>query len=86
MQIHYTSEFSKGFKKLPKKIQETAVKQGEIFRQNLNDPRLHIKALKGRLEGLFSFRVTRNYRVLFAKKDKETYLFYEIGDRKFIYL
>lgn len=85
MNIHYTSSFLKGFGVLPKKIKELAVEWEIIFRQNSNDPRLHIKALKGRLKGLFSFRVTRNYRVLYAWKDKENILFYEIGDRKFIY-
>lgn len=85
MKIHYTSHFIKAFEKLPKQIQQLAIRQEEIFRNNPNDSRLHIKALKGRLEGLYSFRVTRNYRVLFAKKDTVIYLFYEIGDRKFIY-
>jgi len=85
MIIHYTSLFLKGFKALPKPIQELAVKQESLFRDNPNDPRLHIKALKGRLKGISSFRVTRSYRVLFAWKDKENVLLYEIGDRKFIY-
>lgn len=86
MQIHYTSHFIKSFKKLPKEIQKLAARQEEIFRSNPDDPRLHSKALKGRLKDLYSFRVTRNYRVLFAKKEEGVYLFYEIGDRKFIYL
>lgn len=83
--IHYSSEFIKGFKNLPKNIKKLAVGQELIFRNNPKDPRLHLKILKGRLKGLCSFRVTRNYRVLFAWKDKENVLFYEIGDRKFIY-
>ncbi len=83
--IHYTSAFVKGFKKLPKDIKALTVEQEQIFRNNPQDPRLHLKALKGRLKGLYSFRITRNYRVLFAWKDKENVLFYEIGDRKFIY-
>ncbi len=83
--IHYTSAFVNGFKKLPKDIKALAVEQEQIFRNNTQDPRLHLKALKGRLKGLYSFRITRNYRVLFAWKDKENVLFYEIGDRKFIY-
>ncbi|OGQ04328.1 MAG: hypothetical protein A3F82_10355 [Deltaproteobacteria bacterium RIFCSPLOWO2_12_FULL_44_12] len=86
MQIHYTPHFVKGLKKLPQKVQELAIRQEEIFRKNPQDPRLHIKILKGRLAGLSSFRVTRNYRVLFAKKEKDVYLFYEIGDRQYIYL
>ena len=75
MQIHYTTHFVKGFEKLPKKIKEYAIKQETLFKNNPQDSRLHVKSLKGRLEGLFSFRVTRNYRVLFSKKDKDIYLF-----------
>ena len=85
MNIHYTSHFVKGFKKLPKKIKEMAAEQENIFRQNPHDPRLHAKPLQGRLKGFLSFRVTRNYRVLFAWQDQHNVLFYEIGDRKFIY-
>lgn len=85
MTIHYTSQFLKAFKKLPKKIKKLTVYQETIFRKDPDDPRLHVKLLKGRLKGLYSFRVTRNYRVLFAWKDKEDVIFYEIGDRKFIY-
>lgn len=85
MIIHYSSTFLKGFQKLPKGIKELAARQEDFFRNNPDDPRLHVKPLKGRLKGLLSFRVTRNYRVLFSWKDKENVLFYEIGDRKFIY-
>ena len=85
MTIHYTSSFIRGFRELPREIQKLAVRQEEIFRRNPDDPRLHRKTLKGRLKGLMSFRVTRNYRVLYAWKEKENALFYEIGDRKFIY-
>lgn len=85
MDIHYTSYFLKGFKNLPKEIQRHTCIQEAIFRQDPQDPRLHVKALKGRLKGLYSFRVTRNYRVLFTWKGKNVALFYEIGDRKLIY-
>jgi len=85
MRIYYANPFEKSYKKLPKEIQEFAARQLDVFRNNPNDPRLHIKALKGLLKGKFSFRVTRNYRVLFAWKDKENVIFYEIGDRKYIY-
>lgn len=85
MHIHYSSNFVKDFQKLPKSIRELTAKQEEIFKNNCQDPRLHAKPLKGRLKGLWSFRVTRNYRILYSWKDKENVLFYEIGNRKYIY-
>ena len=85
MNIHYTSDFIKSFKRLPKEIQTMATRQEAIFKQNPQDPRLHSKSLKGDLKGLSSFRITRNYRLLYVWKDKRNVVFYEIGDRKWIY-
>lgn len=86
MQIHYTEQCIRGFRSLPKEIQQLAIRQETIFRGDASDPRLHTKVLKGKLKGLYSFRVTRNYRVLYAWKGKNEVLFYEIGDRQYIYL
>lgn len=85
MTIHYTSAFIKSFNNLPRNVQELAIGQEKIFKQNPNDPRLHSKPLKGKLKGVHSFRITRNYRLLYAWKDKENVIFYEIGDRQWIY-
>ena len=85
MVIHYSSHFIKQFKSLPKKIQTLAVEQEAIFKEDSQDPRLHCKALKGRLKGIYSFRVTRNYRILFTWQTAKDVIFHEIGDRKWIY-
>ena len=85
MTIHYTKQFAKSFKKLPAHIQKLAITQEDIFKKNPSDPRLHTKPLSGSLKGVSSFRVTREYRVLYSWKDKENVLFYEIGHRKWIY-
>ncbi|MBI2346530.1 MAG: type II toxin-antitoxin system mRNA interferase toxin, RelE/StbE family [Deltaproteobacteria bacterium] len=86
MEIHYTSDFIRSLRGLPKETQRLAARQEEIFRKDPNDTRLHTKALKGRLKGFYSFRVTRNYRALYAWKETDVALFYEIGDRQYIYL
>lgn len=86
MPIHYTEQFIRDFRSLPKEMQRLAIRQETIFRADATDPRLHTKALKGTLKGLYSVRVTRNYRVLYAWKEKNVALFYEIGDRQYIYL
>lgn len=81
MKIVYAEEFYKKFKKLPAEIKDNYKKQEAIFKQNWRDSRLHIKKLKGHPMP-FSFRITRNYRVLFAFVDKDTALFATIGHRK----
>lgn len=85
MVIHYTKHFIKSFKAIPKKIQQMALDQESIFKLNPNDVRLHSKPLQGRLKGLYSFRITRNYRILFTWQTVKDVVFHEIGDRKWIY-
>jgi mRNA-degrading endonuclease RelE of RelBE toxin-antitoxin system len=84
MIILYADEFAKQFRKLPEKTQSAFRTQESIFRKDWRDPRLRIKKLKGHRFS-FSFRVTRNYRVLFVFVEDDTALFATIGDRKNVY-
>ena len=84
MKILYADEFKSQFKKLPKPIQRIYLRQENIFRNNWRDSRLHVKKL---IENTitFSFRITRNYRVIFVFSDTDTALFLTIGHRKDVY-
>lgn len=84
MRIKYTRDFEKSFKSLPKKIQLLFRKQELIFKEDPRDPRLHAKILSGDARN-FSFRVTREYRVIFTFVEPEIVIFYEIGHRKDAY-
>ena len=84
MKIVYAQEFQKQFKKLPVDIQTIYHRQEDIFRVNWRDQRLHIKKLVEQ-PFPFSFRITRNYRALFAFVETDTVLFATIGNRKDIY-
>lgn len=83
--IRYADSFLKEARRLPKGIQDLLLTQTERFGANPRDPRLHTKILHGRLEGKFSFRVTRNYRVIYRIEDRDQYTFLIIDDRKDIY-
>ena len=83
MDIRKAENFLGYFSKLPNEIKDIYKKQEEIFLENWLDPRLHSKRLK-ELNGVFSFRITRRYRVLFHFKNKEA-IFFSIGHRKDIY-
>jgi mRNA-degrading endonuclease RelE of RelBE toxin-antitoxin system len=83
MIIRKTENFLGHFSKLPKDVKNIYEKQEEIFSTNWLDSRLHSKRLK-ELNGVFSFRITRRYRVLFYFKNKEA-IFFSIGHRKDIY-
>lgn len=84
MKVLYAEEFTKKFRRLPPDIQRLYHKQEAILRHNWRDPRLHVKKLHG--EPLtFSFRVTRDYRVLFVFVEDDTVLVATIGHRKDVY-
>lgn len=84
MNVVYTDEFVKQFHKLPQVVQTRFRIQEQLFKANWRDARLHVKKLKGNVQ-TFSFRITRNYRVLFLFVEHETALFATIGHRKDVY-
>lgn len=84
MKTIYSHDFSKEFKALPKEIQILFKKQKAIFKNDWKDARLKVKKLKEQ-EFIFSFRVTRAYRVLFFFVKTDTVLFLTITHRKDVY-
>ena len=84
MEIIKTDDFNRVFKKLPRKIQSFYKNQEERFQNNWRDSRLHVKKLR-LLSLAFSFRITRNYRVLFYFQNSTTAVFFEVDNRKDIY-
>lgn len=83
MNIVKAKSFLDKFEKLPNDIKEIYEKQELIFLANWLDPRLHSKRIK-ELRGVFSFRITRRYRVLFYFRNREA-IFFSIGHRKDVY-
>lgn len=65
IEIIYENDFRKGVRGFPRGIQEKLANLIDILRHNAFDPRLHTKPLGSPLQGLFTFRITRNYRVAF---------------------
>ncbi len=76
--IHYTSDFRKAYKKLPHEIQNTIDRKDKIFRGNPFQPSLKTHKLHGPLSGLWSFWITRDYRILFEFV-KDGAIFHDIG-------
>ena len=85
MEIRYCKDFLAEFSKLPKFIQKKLVALEEVFRENPFHPYLHTKGLHGKLRDFYSFRITRDYRVVFQLVNKSEALFLVIGHRKDIY-
>jgi addiction module RelE/StbE family toxin len=85
VEIIYAQSFIRDAQRLPRDAQERLQEQVERFRANPLDPRLHAKALHGRLEGYSSFRITRNYRALYRWSGQAVYILLAVDDRKDVY-
>lgn len=85
MNISYEKSFLKTAKSLPKKIQIKLAIQIDLLQQNPFHPLLHSKQLSGDLTGLLSFRITREWRVIFYFMDPENIRLVKVAHRKDIY-
>lgn len=85
MYVILEQSFLKSAKKLPENIKKKLPKLVELLKQNAYHPSLHTKKLHGDLSGFLSFRITRDWRVIFYFKDQETIHVLEVNHRKDIY-
>ena len=80
--------FGDGFlasaKRLGRREQVRLNGQLQLLSSNTFHPKLHTKPLHGVLAGFYSFRLGRDYRVMFRLKD-DTAILLRVGNRKEIY-
>ena len=81
--IVFTGAFVRHFKKLPHAVQLRADALTSLLAVDIRDSRLHTKKLHG--IDVFSFRVGRDYRVLFMFVDGSTIKLLDIKHRGEIY-
>lgn len=82
--IIFTSSALKSVRKLPKTIQSKIEESLEILSIDWRDSRLHVKKLNHK-HSLFSFRVGRDYRIIFQFKNINTIKILHAAHRKDIY-
>jgi len=87
MQIKYSKEFKKNYKKrvavslhVKKRFQERV----ELFSKNSRDPVLHDHQLKGAYKELRAFSITGDMRVVY-RIEKNTMVFLDIGTHNQVY-
>jgi len=83
--VVYSRHFLKSARVLPKAQQRKLAILLEKMAQNPYDPVLHTKHLSEPLIGLLSFRVTREWRVMFRFRDESTIELIEVAHRRDIY-
>ncbi len=79
MDIEYSPEFIKCFKKLPKKIKLKAVEKEKVFRKNYLDSILKTHKLHGKLSGKLAFSVDAKIRIIFSLVSPSMVRFHSIG-------
>ena len=85
MQVVYSAGFLKSLSQFPDKIQTKTASLLGILENNPFHPLLHTKKLTGPLAGFFSFRITRDYRIIFEFAGPDTIRLIQAADRKEIY-
>jgi len=85
MQLILEQSFLKSAQRLPQNIKEKLGERLGLLEANPYHPLLHTKKLSGDLAGFFSFRITREWRVIFYFEDPETIRVLEADHRKDIY-
>lgn len=83
--IYYSKRFLKSSLKLPTQHRAPLASKLELLQKQPFDSRLHSKALSGKLAGLYSFRITREYRVIFRFITPIEIELTDIAHRKDIY-
>jgi len=81
----YPKSFLKDSRSLPNKIQIKLAECLEVLQKNPFSINLCVKNLTGKLAGFYSFRITRECRVIFYFLDATTIKLFGVGHRKDIY-
>lgn len=85
IKVLYGPRFWKQAGGLPRNQQDKLARLLPFLAANPFDSRLHTKHLKQPLEGRYTFRVTRDWRVTFHFVDHETVRLLEVKHRSDIY-
>lgn len=83
--ILFGSNFLVSAKRLDKKIRSRLKKNLDILRENPFHSTLHTKPLRGDLANFYSFRVGRNYRVIFQFSEGKKIILLTIKPRDKVY-
>lgn len=82
--IIYAPEFLRRFEELPASVQKKAEKRERVFREDPFHHSLKTEKLQPKQKGYWSFRIDRDYRIVF-RFERETIYFLTCGHHSWIY-
>lgn len=77
--IDFSNKFIKSLNKLAVKERKLYLRKYEWLVKDVFDPRLKTHKLTGKLNGLWSFSISHQYRVIFEFVDERSILCHEVG-------
>ncbi len=77
MQVQFSRQFKKQYRKSPKKIQSAFDKRLGLFIKNKNHPTLKNHALTGKFRSFRSINVTGNWRAIFREFKRGKHVFFD---------
>lgn len=85
IRLVYSDSFLVSAKQLPIAQQKKLARLLPLFAENPFHPMLHSKRLAGPLAGILSFRITRDWRVMFQFFNETTIQLLRVAHRRDIY-
>ena len=85
MKVYYSDYFRRRVQKLNTKQQDKLTRLVVLLKSNPYHSQLNTKSLSGKLSGMYSFRITRDFRALFKFLSPNEITLIDIGNRKDIY-
>ena len=85
MRIVKGTQFEKQYKKLSPKIQKHFSERLRLFLDDKDHPLLHVHSLAGKYEGLYSFNVTADIRVIYDDSYDDVVILVYIGSHSELY-
>jgi len=78
--IEYSLNFLKSTKKISGNIIKQVKQKETIFKQNPRHPSLRLHELHGKLKGVWSISINKNYRIIFEYHKNGDVVFISIGN------
>ena len=85
MDVRYSRQFQKQYKKLPLKIQKQTKARIELWEEDPMNSLLNHHVLTGNLKGLHSINITADVRAIYDELDKQAVMYVMIGTHSQLY-
>lgn len=85
MRLIYSDRFLAESANLPRSVQTKLARLLDLLIVDPFHPLLHTKRLSGKLAALYSFRITRDWRVIIMFEPEDRIRLVKVGHRKDIY-